>query len=88
MALPASSITSLAAVLLNLQNLSISVKFQAQNALTTLQSGPVNSLFIFQFLDQMKGLIEKAEIFVETPPADVDHALAALIHAFGPKRAN
>lgn len=57
MALPASSTTALATVLGNLQNLSMSVKFQAQNYLVTLQTGSVNTISIFQFLDQMGGLI-------------------------------
>ncbi len=57
MAFPASTLPSLASVLQNLQNVAASVKAQAGNALITLQTGPVSSLFIFQVLDQVNGLI-------------------------------
>ena len=57
MAFPASTLPSLAAVLQNLQNVAASVKAQAQNANITLAAGPVNTLFIFQILDQVANLI-------------------------------
>jgi hypothetical protein len=57
MALPASTLPSLGAVLQNVQNVAASVKAQAGNALISLQSGPVNTLFIFQVLDQVGNLI-------------------------------
>jgi hypothetical protein len=57
MALPGTTNTALPSIVGNLQNLALSVKSQAQNALISLQTGPVNSAFIFQFLDQMRGLI-------------------------------
>src|SRR5271166_3612704 len=57
MAFPASTLPSLAAVLQNLQNVAAGVKGQAGNALISLQAGSVDSLFIFQMLDQVRSLI-------------------------------
>jgi hypothetical protein len=56
MVLP-SSTSSMATGLAQVQNIAASVKSQAGNVLVTLQSGPVNTLFIFQMLDQLNGLI-------------------------------
>jgi hypothetical protein len=57
MTFPASTLPSLGTVLQNLQNVTAGVKAQAGNALVSLQSGSVDSLFIFQVLDQVKSLV-------------------------------
>lgn len=57
MTFPASTLPSLAAVLQNLQNVTASVKAQAQNAIVTLQAVSVDTPFIFQMLDQLRSLI-------------------------------
>jgi hypothetical protein len=67
MAFPASTLPSLATVLQNLQNVTSSVKAQAENALVTLQSGPVNTVFIFQILDQVGNLITYLNQVKNTP---------------------
>ncbi len=56
MALP-SSTSSLSTALAQVQNIAASVKSQAGNVLVSLQTGPVNAIFIFQLLDQLSGLI-------------------------------
>jgi hypothetical protein len=56
MALP-SSTSSLGAALAQVQNIAASVKSQAGNVLVSLQAGPVTTLFVFQMLDQLNGLI-------------------------------
>jgi hypothetical protein len=56
MALP-SSTSSMGTALAQVQNIAASVKSQAGNVLVSLQTGPVNTIFIFQMLDQLNGLI-------------------------------
>lgn len=51
------STPALSTVIERLQNSTSSVKAQAQNALTTLQGGTVDTLFIYAVLDQLSGLI-------------------------------
>jgi hypothetical protein len=57
MPFPANSEVSLSATLQNLQNVAIGAKAQAQNAVTTMQGGSVNTTFVFQMLDQINALI-------------------------------
>lgn len=46
------------------------VKAQAQNALISLQAGPVTSIFIFQMLDQLKGIIVALNSWAATANLD------------------
>jgi hypothetical protein len=58
MTLPASATTpSLGAILQNLQNVAYGAKSQAQNAVITMQTGSINTTFVFQMLDQLNGII-------------------------------
>ena len=66
MPFPASSITSLPQILAALQALAQQVKYQAGNALITLQTQSVSTNFVFQFLDQMNGLISTLNTWQST----------------------
>lgn len=67
MALPASSIMSLPDTLRSIQVTAQSVKAQGGNALISLQTTNVSTNFVFQFLDQVAGLISAMNAWVNTP---------------------
>jgi hypothetical protein len=57
MTLPASSSPALSTTLQNLQNTAYSIKSQAQNAVVTMQTGNINTTFVFQMLDELNAII-------------------------------